>query len=125
MLNHILNLGKWLFALPFGVYGLMHFALADFTASMIPSYLPAPYFWVYLTGAALLLFVASVVVGKFDKLASLLLALMLLLFILTIHIPNAGRDEKAVIGIFRDTLTMGGALMYAKGFAKDDQFVPK
>jgi uncharacterized membrane protein len=40
-----------LFGLALVVFGSTHFVFADFTAQMIPGWLPARLFWAYLTGA--------------------------------------------------------------------------
>lgn len=69
-------------------------------------------------------FVVSVIVKKLDKLASLLLALMLVLFVVLVHLPGAiGGDFKGIIGMARDIAMAGAALMYAQGYAHDSRFV--
>ena len=79
MMNQLPSLGKWLYALPMVVFGLMHFGAADQMAGMVPSYLPAAVAWVYLTGIALVLAGAAVLAGKYAKLALRLLGLLLAL----------------------------------------------
>lgn len=104
----------------FAVFGLLHLGPLEFSLPYIPSYLPFPAFWVYFSGTALIAFSVSAWVGKRDKLAALLLALMMFLFVVLIHITGAiAEDFGSVIGIFRDTTVMGTALMYADKFAKD------
>ncbi|SEJ82336.1 hypothetical protein SAMN05192553_1209 [Cyclobacterium xiamenense] len=120
----ILNLGKWLFILPFAVFGFLHFGPLEFTIDYIPDYLPFKVFWIYFSGACLIAFAASAAFKKFDKLASVLLALELILFVLLIHIPKAIEgDFVQFIGIFRDTVMAGAALIYAKFVASDQRFV--
>jgi uncharacterized membrane protein YphA (DoxX/SURF4 family) len=116
--------GKWFFVSMFAIFGLLHFGPLKFSLPYIPSYLPYPVFWVYFSGVCLISFSLSAWIGKLDKLAALLLALMMVLFILTIHIPGALEgDFFQTIGIFRDTAMMGAALMYADKYARDDSFV--
>ena len=55
-------------------------------AGMVP--IPGGAIWVYLTGLAMLAFIVSVFVGKFDKLAGTLLGIMILIFALGLHLPN-------------------------------------
>lgn len=120
----ILNLGKWLFILPFAVFGFLHFGPLGFTIDYIPDYLPFKVFWIYFSGACLIAFAASAAFKKYDKLASVLLALELILFVFLIHIPKALEgDFVQFIGIFRDTAMAGAALIYAKFVAKDDRYI--
>lgn len=123
-MKSILNLGKWLFILPFAVFGLLHFGPTEFTIDYIPDYLPFKIFWIYFSGTCLIAFAASAAFKKFDKLASVLLALELILFVFIIHIPKAMEgDFVQFIGIFRDTAMAGAALMYAKYAATDQRFI--
>jgi len=117
---------KYLFVLPFAVFGLLHFGPLEFSLPYVPSYLLAPALWVYFTGICLLTFTASAVLGKWDKLAAYLLALMLLLFVVMIHIPQAlGGDFVQFIAIFRDAGVAGATLLYGEYLAKDPSFFPK
>ena len=83
---------------------------------------------VYVSGIGLLAAALSVIIGKYDKLACTLLALMLLIFALTIHLPNLlNADDPAIqaasMGNFlKDIGLTGGALMAAK-LAKDDAVI--
>ena len=76
MVNNTLSLGKWVFILPFAVFGIMHILNANQMADMVPAYFSGGSLWVYLTGIAQLAFAASVVVGKYDKLAAVLCAVI-------------------------------------------------
>lgn len=126
----ITDLGKWIFLFGFLIYVMLHFALADVGAKMVPSFLPFPYFWNYFTGALIAAFIVSGLVGKFDKLAAVLMALYILLTALLIHLPGAIWGSKMeldssqeVVNIFRNMIAMGGALMYAGAYAKDDRVI--
>ncbi len=121
MLNGINNLGKWLFIIPFAVFGVIHFINADKMMAIVP--LAGGAFWVYLTGVAELAFAASVVLGKWDKLAAMLCALMLLLYVVLIHAPGLSMYESAANNLLKDLGLAGGALMYAKAFARDKSIV--
>ena len=126
MLNSITNLGKWIFILPFAVFGFLHLANAQQMAGMIPAFLSGGTFWIYLTGFAQLAFALSVVVGKYDKLAAILVALMLFVFILTLHFPglsNLEMSKMAMTNMLKDLGLIGGALMYANRFARDNSIV--
>ncbi len=121
MLNSINNLGKWLFIIPFAAFGIIHFINADKMMDIVP--VAGGAFWVYLTGIAELAFVASVILGKWDKLAAMLCALMLLLYVFLIHAPGLNMYETAAGNLLKDLGLAGGALMYAKAFARDNSIV--
>lgn len=126
MINSILNLGKWVFAVPFAVFGFMHIMNANQMAGMVPAYFSGGSLWVYLTGFAQLAFATSVVIGKYDKLAAVLCALMLLIFILTLHLPSLSNLEMSKLGMtnmLKDLGLIGGAMMYASRFANDNSVV--
>lgn len=123
--NSLTGLGRWLYIAGISIYVLLHFTKPDVGAKFVPSYFPFPYFWNYITGIAILAFIVSVITGKWDKLAALLMALYIFLMTVLIHVPNtiAGTDPNEFVNIFRNLIAMGGALMYAGGYARDKRFV--
>lgn len=117
------TLARIFYALPMAVFGIFHFMDAEHMKSIVPGWLPAPVFWVYLIGLALIAAAVSIVWNKKAKLASLLLALLLLTFVLFIWIPQLGSSDEqqamtAMSMLLKDFGLMGGALMFA-GIAKD------
>lgn len=67
----------------------------------------------------------SIIIGKFTKLAMLLLALELLLFILLIHVPGLGNEnpqmaQMSMIGLLKDVALIGGSLMIAGAYDKKE-----
>lgn len=116
-MNSIIGLGKYLFAVPFIVFGVMHFMNADQMAGMAPG----GAIMVYLAGAALILAGVSIVIGKMDKLASFLLAIMLLLFIIP-HVQMMADNPMEMGNILKNIALAGGALGYAST-AKDDAVI--
>jgi len=119
-MNAIINLGKYLFALPFAIFGLFHFMNAEAMAVMAPF---GGTIMVYITGVALIAAAISIIIGKMDKLAAVLLALMLLIFVFSIHLPGVmGGNEMAMPSLLKDVGLAGGALMYAS-MAKDDAVI--
>ena len=123
-MNKIISFGKWLFVLPFLAFGFLHFGPLEFSLPYVPSWLPMPAFWVYFVGVCFILFPVSVMVKKYDKLAAVLLAVCLFLFVVLVHIPSAMTgDFKSVISSIRDLTMCGAALMCADAYAKDGRFV--
>ncbi len=126
-MNAVLNLGKYLLAIPMAIFGVFHLMGADNMAGMVPSYLPGGVFWVYLSGVGLIAAAVSIFIGKYDKLAAVLLAGMMLLFILMLHLPGAmagGENAQASTGgLLKDMAIAGAALMYASNFARDKSII--
>lgn len=116
-MNSIIGLGKYLFAIPMVVFGIMHFMAAGDMAAMAPGGVGM----VYFTGLALLAAGVSIIIGKFDKLASFLLGIMLLLFIIP-HAQNLASNEMEMINILKNIALAGGAFLYAS-VAKDSTYV--
>jgi uncharacterized membrane protein len=82
-MNKITKFGKWLFIIPFAIFGFLHFGPIEFSLPYVPTWLPLPAFWIYFVGVCLFAFAISASIGKFDKLASLLLAILMLVFVFT------------------------------------------
>jgi uncharacterized membrane protein len=82
------------------VFGLGHFANASKMAGMVPSFLPGGVIWIYLSGAALLLAAIAFIINKQVRLAGYLLGVLLLIFVLTIHLPGMmnAKDEMMKMG---------------------------
>jgi uncharacterized membrane protein len=121
---HLLTttVARLLFAIPLIVFGIFHFMEAQTMSAMVP--LPQSVIWVYITGVAHLLAALALIINKYGKLACGLLALMLLIFILTIHVPNViqaeGMDQmrQPMISLLKDTMIMAGALAFAGLFER-------
>ncbi|MFQ6609422.1 MAG: DoxX family membrane protein [Fidelibacterota bacterium] len=108
------NVARIIFAIPFIIFGIMHFMNAGAMTDMVPSFVPGGVFWVYLTGLALILAGVSIIIQKYTHLASKLLAALLAIFVLTIHLPKLiGGDMMAMAGLLKDFSMMGGALLIA------------
>lgn len=118
-MNSVLGIGKYLFAIPFAIFGFFHLTNAAMFNEMVSP--PGGLAMVYLTGIFLLAAAVSMIIGKLDKLASVLLALMLILFALIIQLPSALEGNASQL--LKDIALAGGALMYAAGFAKDDSVI--
>ncbi len=109
--NLTLNIGKYLFSVPFLIFGIFHFMDAQGMAGMVPDFIPGGVFWVYLTGIALIAAAVSVFINQKVVLAMQLLALMLIIFVLTIHLPATINDMNAAPNLLKDASLAGGALL--------------
>ena len=70
------------------VFGAAHFAYADFTASMIPAWLPQRVALAWFTGAAHALAGVAIAAGVCRTLAAALEALMMASFVVLVHMPR-------------------------------------
>lgn len=112
-------LGRILFALPFAIMGLNHFLMTDvFIEQIKTSFIPYNAFTIIITGILLIIGSVSILMNKFIKVACFWLAGLLLLFIITIHVPGLfnANWELALIQLLKDTGLMGGAIMIAAYF---------
>ena len=111
--------GRYVFAIPFLIFGVFHFMNASNMAGMIPGWLPGGVFWVYLTGLALIAASVSMMIKVMDQLASFLLGVMLIIFVLLLHLPGALEgDQMATTSALKDLAMAGGAWLYAGYVAK-------
>jgi uncharacterized membrane protein YphA (DoxX/SURF4 family) len=125
-MNAFLSLGRLIFPIPFLIFGLFHFMNAQGMADMVvPAYMPAKAIWVYLSGAGMIAAAISMYLGKYDKLATTLLAICLLLILLLVHLPGAmdGKNQMAVPMLLKDLGLAAGCMLYATGFAKDRSII--
>lgn len=111
---NISEIGKYLYATPMIIFGLFHFFNASAMAGMVP--IPGGVFWIYLTGLSLILAGVSIITQKLDEWSSFLLAVLLLVFVLTIHLPGviAGGEMAQIYmtNLLKDLALAGGALVY-------------
>ena len=77
-----------LFGLCCVFYGWSHFAYAEYTASMVPAWLPARLGFAYLTGLAHCAAGIGIIIGILPRLAATLEAIMMSLFGLLVWVPS-------------------------------------
>ncbi len=78
------------------IFGINHFLQPKSLLTYVPPFLPGGIIWVYVVGVAFILAALSFVFNKQVKLAAWLLAIMLFIFVLSVHLPNfmnAGEEE--------------------------------
>ena len=115
-LDKIMPFGRLFFAIPMVVFAAQHFASAKLVALLVPSWIPAHLFWVYLVGTALIAAALSIILKRQAQLAATLLGIMLFLFVVLLHIPKVvvnPRDRFAWAVLLRDLAFSGGAFAFA------------
>jgi len=80
-LDKIMPFGRLFFCVPMVVFGAYHFTATKLVVLVVPSWIPAHRFWVYLVGIALFAAALSIVVRIQAPLAATLLAIMLFLWL--------------------------------------------
>jgi putative oxidoreductase len=122
-MKSIATAGRILFALPFAIFGINHFMMLDYYVGMLTSFIPLGAYTIILTGIMLIAASISIITKKYVKFSTLMLAVLLLIFILTIHIPHlfAGPDKTAtLIALLKDISLMGGSLMIAGIYSAEE-----
>lgn len=115
------QVGKYMFALPFLAFGAFHLMNAsDFATNMN---VPGGEIMVYFTGISMIAAAVSIFIGKYTKLAMVLLGVMLLLFILIIHVPGMGSEDEMVAqmsmsSMLKDLALAGGAWILGDRYDK-------
>jgi putative oxidoreductase len=107
------TLGRFIYAATFIIFGIFHFMKAGDMAGLISKW-PIAEGLVYISGLALILAGVSIILNIKARLASLLLALLLLIFIVGIHIPAImGGNQMEMGSLLKDAALLGAALTYS------------
>jgi len=91
------------------IFGLYHFMKPQTLLVYVPDFIPGGIIWVYVVGIAFILAGAAFISHKQVKTAGYLLALLLIIFVLSIHFPNylnAGdtdMKQMAFVNLLKDT----------------------
>jgi putative oxidoreductase len=109
-----------LLAVVMAVFGVYHFIYPQNLVSYVPAFLPAAgNLWVYIPGAAFILAAIAFITNRKVKIAAYMLAILLFIFVLTIHLPNylnGSSDENrqmSFINLLKDTAIAAFALHIA------------
>ena len=108
-----------LLAIVMMVFGIYHFMKPENLVTYMPSFLPGGNIWIYIVGAAFILAGIAFITNKMVRLAGYLLALLLLIFVITIHVPNylnGSNDmdrQLSFVNILKDTALAAFALHIA------------
>ena len=110
--------GKYFFSVMFIAFGIDHFIYVEFVSGLVPKWIPFPIFWTYFTGIALLGAGISILINFKIKIVFQLAAIMLFIWLLTIHLvlaikyPEWG-DRENIIACFQCLAFTGIALLIA------------
>jgi uncharacterized membrane protein YphA (DoxX/SURF4 family) len=127
-MKQLTTIGRILFGLPFGILGLNHFIMYNYYMGTVSSFIPLGGYTVIIAGIALIAASVAIISKKFIRTACLMLALLLFIFIVSIHIPGLFNADKmkmtiAMIELLKDTTLMGGALLIAGIYSQKETTV--
>ena len=124
-MKNLTTIGRILFAVPFALFGINHFLMLDYYLGMLTSFVPLGPYTIILTGIMLIAASISIITKILVKFSTLMLSLLLLIFILTIHIPHlmGGDADKTVtlIALLKDISLMGGSLMISGIYSEEEK----
>ena len=115
----ISRIAIWLLAIVMIIFGIMHFTNPNDMLNYVPLYLPRGIVWVYLVGIAFILAAIAFITNRYISLAGYMLAIILVLFVVLIHIPNhlnsgdPALRQLALINALKDTAIAGFAMYIA------------
>jgi uncharacterized membrane protein len=111
-------LGPVFEAVALAMFAAEHFTAARDLMPIVPHWLPAPLFWTYFVGAALLAAAISFIAWRHVRWSALLLALLFLIIVATLDLPNLPQQIHAHNRFFwiltvRETAFAAGAMVLA------------
>ena len=119
---HIISrIAIYLLSIVLIIFGIFHFKHPHDVMVYVPASLIGGIAWAYFVGGAFILVGISFLTNQYVKFTGYILAALLIIFILSIHVPNylhAGTVETqqlALINILKDTAITGFALHIAAG----------
>jgi uncharacterized membrane protein YphA (DoxX/SURF4 family) len=123
-MKKLTTIGRILFAIPFALFGINHFLMLDYYVGMLTSFVPLGAYTIILTGIMLMAVSISIITKVLVKFSTLLLAILLFIFIITIHIPHLFTDaDKTItlIALLKDISLMGGSLMISGIYSEEEK----
>ena len=120
MNQHIISrIAIYLLAVVMIVFGIYHFRHPKELLIYIPAFVPGGIIWVYFVGGAFILAALAFITNRLVGLAGYLLAVLLFIFVLTVHLPNylhsGDQDMRqiALVNLLKDTALAAFALYIA------------
>jgi len=86
--EHGVRVARYVYGVCPLVFGLSHFVYADFTAEMVPGWIPAPLVWAWATGIGHFAAGLAILSGVLARSAATMLAGMMGCFVPLLHLPR-------------------------------------
>jgi len=115
----IIKIGTIIYALVIAFFGVNHFLSGTGLQNTVPRFIPGGIFWVYLTGAALIVAAIAILIGKYNYVAAIGVSIFLFTIVLTVHLPavigapDANAMRFPLTNLMKDTAMGAGALIIA------------
>ena len=120
MNQHIVSrIAIYILAIVMFIFGVQHFLHPYDLLVKVPDVLPGGMAWIYIVGVAFILAALSFMTNIWVKTAAYLLALLLFLFVLTIHLPSymdtadSAYRQMALTNLLKDSALAAFALYIA------------
>jgi uncharacterized membrane protein len=123
-MKNLTTIGRILFAIPFALFGINHFLMLNYYLGMLTSFVPLGAYTIILTGIMLIAVSVSIITKILVKFSTLMLAILLFIFIITIQIPHLITDADktiTIIALLKDISLMGGSLMISGIYAEEEK----
>lgn len=88
-LEKLIPVGRIFYSILIILFGCSHIVFTDFVSTMVPKWIGAPFFWTYFVGTALIGSGIAIIFKIWIKPIAFLLAIMLFLFFIFFHVPDA------------------------------------
>jgi len=122
-MKNLNTIGRILLAAPFVLFGINHFFMYDLFLGMLSSFIPNSVYLIFLVGIMLIVSGIGIIINKQVLLFCYILAGLLVLFILTIHIPSileANNDyHMYLFALLKDIGLLGGIFMIISAYSKE------
>ena len=115
-IDRVILFGRLFFAIPLAVFGSEHFTVTAGIAALVPRWIPAHTFWVYLVGLGFLCAALSIAVLVWARVAAGLVGMTMLIFVLAMDMPAvlAHPDNRFSWALaLRQLAFSGGAFAFA------------
>ena len=123
--DKIMPFGRLFFAIPMAVFGSQHFTATASIATLVPRWIPAHVFWVYLVGLAFLGAALGLAVLVQARLAAAVVGVTMFIFVLVMDMPAvaANPHNRFVWALaLRQLAFSGGAFAFAMSRAAFPRF---
>ena len=88
----VISVGRIFFSITMIIYGYSHFLYTDYISQMVPAWFGFPLFWTYFAGTALIGAGLCIMFKILLKPVAALLAIMIFLWFIVLHVPDAIRN---------------------------------
>lgn len=117
-LKELIPIGRIFFSTTMIIYGYSHFLYTGYISQMVPRWFGKSIFWTYFGGTALICAGICIILKFFLKPVAVLLSVMIFLWFIFLHIPDAVTNPylehgNEIVSAFDALLSVGVALVIA------------